>query len=78
MKCEACKERDSSSELKVKKTKGCDKYELCLNCLAALINLCLTKEQFKNLLKSGHKDTEFYLHEDFYDEEGNALQPYRT
>jgi hypothetical protein len=50
-------------------------YLLCSNCLAHLITLDLTKKQFKNLIKAGHTTREFYLHRDFYDLEGNALQP---
>jgi hypothetical protein len=40
-----------------------------------LTTYSLTKKQFKNLLKNGHTATEFLLHGDFYDEEGNAQQP---
>ena len=50
-------------------------YTLCLCCLQELINKSLTKEHFKNLIKNGHTTKEFYLHDDFYDEDGNMLQP---
>ena len=50
-------------------------YHLCSNCLLELVNTCLTPEHFKNLVKNGHADNEFYLHSDFYDEKGIALQP---
>ena len=73
MKCEACLESEAQSNLKI--VSGGKPYKLCLNCLSSLNNLCLTPEQFKNLIDQGHKDNEFYLHGDFYDEEGYALQP---
>lgn len=50
-------------------------YFLCHNCEINLINLNLSKKQFKHLLENGHKPTEFMLHSDFYTEEGEALQP---
>ena len=52
-------------------------YHVCSNCLGQLVNLELTKKQFKTLLKNGHTDEEYLLHGDFYDEQGNALQPCR-
>lgn len=73
MKCEACEENDVGCEFKLTTTK--EIYKLCLNCMFALNNTCLDQDQFENLIKNGHKDTEFYLHSDFYDEEGVALQP---
>ena len=50
-------------------------YKVCTACLQRLITLNLTPEQYKHLLSEGHKDNEFLLHSDFYDGEGNALQP---
>jgi hypothetical protein len=50
-------------------------YVVCTNCLTRLTMLDLTKKQFKNLIKAGHSTTEYYLHNDFYDDMGNALQP---
>ena len=50
-------------------------YKVCTNCLIRLVNKNLTPEQFKHLLSKGHKDNERLLHEDFYDDDGNALQP---
>jgi hypothetical protein len=50
-------------------------FRVCANCLTFLVNLSLTKKQFKNLIKNGHSSTEFLLHGDFYDDEGNAVQP---
>lgn len=74
-KCESCEECNAQCELKIKGSHLESTYKLCLNCLGELINLNLTKKQFKNLLKNGHNENEFYLHEDFYDCFGNALQP---
>lgn len=50
-------------------------YYVCSNCLIALINLSLSKRGFKTLLASGHTDSEFLLHSDFYNADGEALQP---
>lgn len=52
------------------------KYKICLTCLQKLVTYSLSPENYKNLLKAGHSVDEFYLHGDFYDEAGNALQPY--
>jgi len=71
MKCEDCKKNNAQSHLGL----GKDTYKLCLNCLVDLVNLKLTKTQFKNLLKKKHSKQEFYLHSDFYDKDGTALQP---
>ena len=76
--CEACGHHAASETLTDKHpeaSNGHKPYKLCLNCLLSLVNVCLTPEEYKNLLKNGHKDTEFYLHDDFYDEAGHALQP---
>jgi hypothetical protein len=50
-------------------------YAVCANCLLFLTTHSLRPEMYKNLLKNGHKATEFLLHDDFYDDEGNAMQP---
>ncbi len=50
-------------------------YHLCNNCLLELVNVSLTPEHFKNLIKNDHPSSEFYLHSDFYDKRGTALQP---
>jgi len=73
MKCEACEENEAQATLNVH---GGKPYTVCMNCLIALVNCALIPKQFKNLLKNGHVDTEFLIHSDFYDEEGNALQPH--
>ena len=70
LKCEACGTYAQSQLRNYDETP----YYLCANCLTQLVNLCLTKKQFDKLIVNGHKDTEFYLHSDFYDE-GIALQP---
>ena len=72
-KCEACGRMSPGAELKLGARK--EIYILCLNCLIPFVNCNLSKEQFKSLLANGHTVSEFYLHDDFYDEEGNALQP---
>jgi len=51
-------------------------YAVCSNCLILLTTYSLRPEMYKNLLKNGHKATEFLLHDDFYDDEGNALQSF--
>lgn len=79
MKCEACNLAPVTMELK---DRGFNNehiyiYRLCNNCLFSFVNLNLAPQQFKNLLDNGHSRDEFYLHSDFYDEEGYALQPKR-
>ncbi len=51
------------------------KYKVCSNCLIHLVNNALPSKSWKKLIKNGHNENEFILHGDFYDEEGNALQP---
>ena len=50
-------------------------YKVCSNCLQRLVTYNLMPYQFKNLVANGHKETEFLIHGDFYDEDGVALQP---
>jgi len=50
-------------------------YVVCGNCLIALVGLGLNPDQFANMLAQGHSTEEFFLHSDFYDETGQALQP---
>jgi len=75
-KCEACDKHPQSVCL-IHPANSIDLviYKLCNNCLLALVNTSLSKKQFKNLIKHGHDPSEFYLHDDFYDEDGTALQP---
>lgn len=71
--CESCEVAPVGVEvIKLNERK---RYSICLNCHVFLVSLSLPKEFFKNLLKNGHTTDEFYLHDDFYDEEGRALQP---
>lgn len=51
---------------------GEDKIELSRNLLYRFITKNLTKKQYQKLIKLYPKN--FYLHDDFYDEEGNKLQ----
>ena len=77
-KCQICGKHEVQWELK--STLGDESerdpiYKICSNCLDNLVNRNLSQKQFKNILKNGHSDNEYLLHEDFYDEDGNALQP---
>jgi hypothetical protein len=49
-------------------------FTLCPNHTIDLIMLSLKTKDAKILLKAHGSET-FYLHEDFYDEKGHALQP---
>lgn len=74
MKCECCKKTEHQWVL----TDTLDdsvSYFVCSNCLPALVSYNLSKKQFRHLIKAGHSMSEFLLHEDFYDEDGTALQP---
>jgi hypothetical protein len=52
------------------------KYQVCANCLLALVNTALSPAQFFSLIRNGHTTKEHLLHGDFYDDEtGEALQP---
>jgi len=52
------------------------KYQVCANCLSALVNTALSPAQFFSLIRAGHTTKEHLLHGDFYDDEtGEALQP---
>lgn len=72
MKCEACKKSNVQVELKVL---GNTTYRLCMNCNELINRYALSPQLYNNLIKSGHKKTEFLLHSDFYDDNGNPLQP---
>lgn len=74
MGCESCETGDVQWNLTdVYEEKV--KYKVCSTCLMFLTTHSLPKDCFKNLIKNGHKTSEFLLHEDFYDNDGNALQP---
>jgi len=49
-------------------------YKLCPNHLLSLVELRLSVKEAKKLIQK-HGNQTFYLHEDFYDEQGHALQP---
>ena len=76
-KCEACKHFPHTVTFidKGLGRKEDVEYKLCNNCVFQFVTLALTKQQYKNLLNSGHKASEYYLHDDFYEEDGTALQP---
>jgi len=69
MYCQACKQYDVQVELKDDVT-----YHLCHNCLINLVMRNLSKEQYHNLVAI-HGSCTYLLHEDFYDDDGTALQP---
>jgi hypothetical protein len=74
MKCECCKKVPHQWEL-IDTLDASVSYFVCSNCLPDLVTYNLKKKQLRNLAKSGHTQSEFLLHEDFYDEDGTALQP---
>ena len=49
-------------------------FLLCPNHLLALVMLDLPVKEARKLMKK-HGTEEYYLHDDFYDEKGHALQP---
>lgn len=75
--CEACGAAHQWTIIDAYKDRKTKSYKICSNCHLALVTCCLSKKQFFNLIKAGHNTNEFYLHEDFYDEKGNALQPHK-
>ena len=72
--CEACNEAPAQWLIESLGRDG-ETYLVCSTCHIALANRNLRKPQFKNLLQNGHKNSEHLLHGDFYDDDGNALQP---
>ena len=75
-KCECCKENEIQWELKDPKDwDGGVIYLVCGNCIIDVVCHKLSPEKFFNLLNSGHLDDEFLLHHDYYDKNGNAIQP---
>ncbi len=78
-KCECCNKFPVMYELRdVYRTSTGTTYKVCVNCLIGLVNYSLSKEQYRNLIDNGHVSSEFLLHEDFYDENGDAVQPLFT
>jgi len=49
-------------------------YLICHNCILLLVTHSLEPSQWKNLIEFHGKEP-FYLHSDFYDDDGNAIQP---
>jgi hypothetical protein len=52
-----------------------ESYIVCPNCLVGLVLTSLSQRQFLRAKARGGDTNRFYLHDDFYDREGNALQP---
>ncbi len=52
-----------------------DRYAVCPNCLPPLVNLSLSPAQYRHAKARGGDMARFYLHADFYDDDGRALQP---
>jgi hypothetical protein len=71
--CECCNKEEAVYEIKCKWEDR--PYKVCIGCSKDLVCYQLPKTGFKNLLSNGHTDTEFLLHEDFYDDDGNMMQP---
>jgi hypothetical protein len=71
--CQCCEE--SEHQWSLISSYGDEKpYLVCSNCLISLVTYRLSKKQYKNLLKNGHEESEFLIHDDFYDEDGTATQ----
>lgn len=70
MKCQSCKKEVSN----IIEMKDDVLFKICHNCIFLLVTCSLEPEQWKNLVVF-HGETPFYLHSDFYDDDGNALQP---
>lgn len=52
-----------------------DSYAVCANCHIALVMVCLSPKQYLRAKDHGGDVNRFYLHDDFYTEFGEALQP---
>ena len=74
MKCECCKKTEHQFLLTDTYDNSVS-YFVCSCCLQELVNHNLSKKQYRHLIKAGHTNLEYLLHDDFYDGEGNALQP---
>jgi hypothetical protein len=70
--CEVC--RQISVETIIESSDGRWPYRLCLSCAHRLITLSLRPLEWFHLAVL-HGPHEHYLHDDFYSEEGEALQP---
>lgn len=72
--CECCGEMQ---EVFIINT-GQHHFQLCRKHLIDLIHLCLDSESYKKLVESVKRQDgkfEYYLHDDFYSEHGDAYQP---
>ena len=58
----------------IKISNGDDEYSLNKETLLRLLGHCLTKAEYK-ILTEKYSEENYLLHEDFYDDEGNALCP---
>lgn len=67
MNCELC-----DSDIVYVLDTGDTVFVLCPNHLESLVNYNLTVDEVKQLRQT-HGDKTFYLHNDFYDEEGRSV-----
>lgn len=72
MKCESCQQHEV--EISEEKVNGTGYYLLCAACHERLISRSLRPLEFFNLAAIHHQD-DYYLHSDFYSEQGKAEQP---
>jgi hypothetical protein len=73
--CEICEGHDHQWAL-VDTLSGDKIYLVCSTCLIPLVNYNLTPKHGLFCSKNGHSKSEYLLHSDFYDNNGNALQPF--
>jgi hypothetical protein len=71
--CECCNKEDAVYEIKCKWEDR--PYKVCISCSKDLVCCQLSKSGFKNLISNGHNCEEFLLHGDYYDDDGNMMQP---
>lgn len=72
-KCDGCSD-NSVQDVYVVNT-AAHEYMLCKKHLIDLVCLCLDKDSYKNLKEKIREEFEFYIHDDFYCEDGTMLQP---
>ncbi|WP_223702313.1 hypothetical protein [Sutcliffiella deserti] len=70
--CESCCKR--AIEIKVESDEPAQPYQLCHSCHTHLVSLSLRPLEWYNLAVI-HSPNKYYLHDDFYDEDGSACQP---
>ena len=71
--CEFCGNAETPYELTAFRPD--ESYTVCPNCLVGLVLTSLSPRQYLRAKAKGGDTNRFYLHDDFYDSEGNALQP---